>query len=167
MTLQTFAVMLIAASYGRWLAVATVVAYLLEGLAGLPVFANTPPGVAGPAYFLGGSAGFLIGFIPAAYIVGWAADRGWDRSVLKLGASMIVADFVVFALGFIWLAFFAHLPISFLQSLGSPSGDTGAGMAYAWTNGVANFLLADGLKIAIAALAVPAGWALLSRGRRL
>lgn len=158
MTLQTFAVMLIAASYGRWLAVATVVAYFAAGMAGLPVFANTPPAVPGPAYFLGGSGGFLIGFIPAAFIVGWAADRGWDRSILKIGAAMFAADFVVFAMGFVWLAFFATLPATFLASLGNPSGDTGAGIAYAWTNGVANFLLADAVKIGLAAAAVVAGW---------
>lgn len=148
MTLQTFAVMLIGAAYGRNLAVATVVAYLAAGFAGMPVFTNTPPMIAGPGYFLGTTGGFLLGFIPAAFIVGWAADRGWDRSILKIGAAMIVADAVVFALGFVWLAFFAQLS----------SGATGIGAASAWTNGVANFLLADLVKIALAAAAVVAGW---------
>lgn len=154
MTLQTFAIMFIAAAYGSRLGVATIVAYLAAGFVGLPVFAYA---AAGPSYFLGTTGGFLVGFIVCAAIVGGAADRGWDRSPLRIGAAMIVGDAVVFLLGFLWLAFFAHLS----------SGATGIGAAAAWTNGVANYLLGDGLKIAIAALAVPAGWALLDRNRQL
>jgi biotin transport system substrate-specific component len=148
MTLQTFAIMFIAAAYGARLGTATIVAYLAAGFVGLPVFAYA---AAGPSYFLGTTGGFLIGFIFAAYIVGWAADRGWDRSTIKLGAAMIVADAVVFLLGFLWLAWFAHR----------------FGVASAWKYGVANYLLGDALKIAIAALAVPAGWMLLDRNRQL
>lgn len=47
---------------------------------GLPVFANTPPALAGPAYFLGPAGGFLVGFAAATAIIGAAADRGWARS---------------------------------------------------------------------------------------
>jgi len=154
-TLQTFAVMAIAAAYGSRLAVATVVAYLAEGLLGLPVFTNTLPMVAGPAYFLGTTGGFLIGFIPLAWIVGTAADRGWDRSIVKLFAAMVVADIVVFALGFAWLAGFAHLA----------SGARGLGAATAWSAGLAPFIVPDLLKIALAACLVPASWALLDRRR--
>jgi biotin transport system substrate-specific component len=136
------------------LAVATVALYLAEGFAGIPVFAGTPPGIAGPAYFLGTTGGFLIGFIPLAFIVGYAADRGWDRSIPKLLAAMIFADAVVFALGFVWLAWFAHL---------STGATSGIGPASAWTAGVANFVLADILKIALAALTIPASWALVGR----
>jgi biotin transport system substrate-specific component len=153
MTLQTFAIMAISAAYGARLAVATVGLYLLEGLVGLPVFATTPPLAAGPAYFLGTTGGFLIGFLFLAAIVGYAADRGWDRSTPKLFAAMVVADAVVFALGFIWLAWFAQLS----------SGAVGIGPERAWINGVFNFLLADLLKIALAALVIPASWTLVER----
>jgi biotin transport system substrate-specific component len=153
MTLQTFAVMALAAAYGWRLAVATVLLYLLEGFFGLPVFANTPPAVAGPAYFLGTTGGFLAGFVALAFIVGHAAGRGWDRSTPKLLAAMVAADAVVFALGFTWLAWFAHLS----------SGGTGIGPSSAWTGGVLNFLLADLLKIALAALVIPASWSLIER----
>jgi len=159
MTLQTFAIMFIAAAYGSRLGVATVVAYLAAGFAGIPVFAYA---AAGPSYFLATTGGFLIGFIAAAYIVGWAADRGWDRSTLKIGAAMIVGDATVFLLGFIWLAWFAHR----FGDDGARLAD-GIGVASAWTYGVANYLLGDALKIAIAALAVPAGWALLNKSRQL
>jgi biotin transport system substrate-specific component len=153
MTLQTFAVMAIAAAYGSRLAVMTVVAYLIEGALGYPVFTNTPPALAEPAYFLGPTGGFLIGFIALAWIVGSATDRGWDRSPLKLFAAMVVADLVVFALGFAWLAWGAHLP----------SGGTGIGATSAFMNGIVPFALADLLKIALAALLIPAVWGLVDK----
>jgi biotin transport system substrate-specific component len=163
MTLQTFAVMAISAAYGSRLAVATVVLYLAEGLVGLPVFANTAFGSVGPAYFLGTTGGFLIGFIPLAFIVGTAADLGWDRSIPKLFAAMVVGDAIVFALGFAWLAWFATLSPGLIALLKLSPDAHGTGMAFAWINGVANFLLADLLKIALAALAVPASWMLIDR----
>ena len=153
MTLQTLAIMALAAAYGSRLAVITVVAYLAEGLIGLPVFTNTPPAIAGPAYFLGPTGGFLIGFVALAFIVGMAADRGWSRSFAKLFAAMVVADIVVFVLGFVWLAWFAALS----------NGASGLGIATALSAGVAPFLLADLLKIVLAALAVPAVWGLVER----
>ena len=89
MTLQTLAVLLIGAAYGSRLAVATVVAYIAEGMLGLPVFTNTPPAVAGPLYLLGPTAGFIMSWVLVAAIVGFATDRGWDRSALRLGAAML------------------------------------------------------------------------------
>ncbi len=150
MTLQTFAIMALAAAYGSRLAVATVVAYLAEGAIGLPVFAGAG---AGPAYLLGTTGGFLAGFIVLAWIVGAAADRGWDRSIPKLFAAMIVADVVVFLMGFVWLANFAHLA----------SGAMGVGASIAWSKGLAPFILGDLLKIVLAALAVPAAWMLVEK----
>jgi len=150
MTLQTLAVMAIAAAYGMRLGTMTVVAYLAEGFVGLPVFTATPPAAAGPLYFLGPTGGFLAGFILLALIVGYAADRGWDRSFVRLFGAMIAADVVVFILGFAWLALFAQA-----------GGHTGIGFAGAWTYGVMPFLLGDLLKIALAAALVPASWGLL------
>ncbi len=152
MTLQTLAVMAIAAAYGQRLGTLTVLAYLGEGLAGLPVFTATPPAVAGPRYFLGATGGFLAGFVLLALIVGYAADRGWDRSPFRLFGVMIVADVVVFALGVTWLAAFAHL-----------GSKTGIGFSAAWANGAAPFLLGDLLKIALAAALVPAVWGLVGK----
>jgi len=152
MTLQTLAVMAIAAAYGLRLGTMTVVAYLAEGLVGLPVFTATPPAAAGPLYFLGPTGGFLVGFIALALIVGYAADRGWDRSFARLFGAMIAADVVVFILGFAWLALFAQA-----------GSHTGIGFAGAWTYGVMPFLLGDLLKIALAAALVPATWGLIAR----
>ena len=154
-TLQTLAIMAIAAAYGSRLAVATVVAYLAEGALGLPVFTNTPPLAAGPAYFLGPTGGFLAGFVVIALVVGLAADRGWSRSIPKLAGAMLVGEVIMMALGFIWFAWFATLS----------SGQVGPGMAFAWEWGVQPFILGDLLKIALAALAVPAVWTLFDRAR--
>jgi biotin transport system substrate-specific component len=153
MTLQTLAIMLIAATYGLRLGTVTVIAYLLEGALGLPVFTNTPPMVAGPAYFLGTTGGFLVGFVVIALVVGYAADRGWDRSIPKLLGSAVVAEVIMLALGFAWLAWFATLS----------SGATGLGVAKAFAGGITPFLLGDALKIVLASLAVPAVWSLVGK----
>lgn len=151
MTLQTLAIGLIAATYGLRLATLTLVAYLGEGLLGLPVFTNTPPIAAGPLYFLGPTGGFLLGFVALAIIVGWAADRGFDRSTIRLFAAILVGEIVMFALGFTWLAWFAQLS----------SGTTGLGAATALAAGVTPFIWGDLLKSALTAFLVPAAWSLL------
>jgi biotin transport system substrate-specific component len=151
MTLQTLAVMLIGATYGSRLAVATVLAYIAEGALGFPVFANTPPQIAGPAYLIGPTAGYIWGWVAAAAIIGFAADRGWSRSVPKLFAAMLAGEVILFAMGFAWLAWFATLS----------SGAIGMGAEKAFTAGVTPFILADLLKLTLAALAVPAAWRLL------
>jgi biotin transport system substrate-specific component len=155
MTLQTLAVLLIGAAYGSRLAVATVIAYIAEGVIGLPVFTNTPPAVAGPLYMLGPTAGFIMSWVVVAAIVGLAADRGWDRSPLRLGAAMLIAVIVQFAIGFAWLAWLAQLP----------NGVSGIGAAKAFAGGVAPFLLGDALKVVLAALVIPASWMLVDRKR--
>jgi biotin transport system substrate-specific component len=152
MTLQTLAVLAIGATYGSRLAVITVLAYFAQGALGLPVFTNTPPALAGPAYFLGPTAGFLLGFVVIAFVVGKAADRGWSRSFPRMLGAMLVAEAITFALGFAWLAWF----------LATPNG-TGLGMAGAFSAGVAPFVLGDLLKIVLAAAAVPAVWRLVER----
>lgn len=150
MTLQSLAVAVLAAAYGFRLGTLTVLAYLGEGLLGLPVFANTPPAVAGPAYFIGTTGGFLIGFVALAAIVGFAVDRGAGRSVPKLFGAIVFGELVMFALGVVWLAWFATLA----------SGGTGIGFAKAWSAGVLPFLLGDLLKSVAVALAVPAAWSM-------
>lgn len=151
MTLQTLAIMVIAATYGFRLGTLTVIAYLGEGLLGLPVFTNTPPSIAGPLYFLGPTGGFLAGFVVLAMVVGYAADRGWDRSVIRLFAAILAGQIVLFLLGFAWLAWFAQLS----------SGASGLGIEKAIELGVTPFLWGGLLKGALAAFLVPAAWTLL------
>ena len=101
LTLQTLAVLLLGAALGARLAAASVALYLVEGLASLPVFAGA---VAGHVYMAGPTGGFLVGFLVAAALIGFAADRRWDRSWIRLLASLSLGHAVVFAFGFLWLA---------------------------------------------------------------
>lgn len=139
MSMQTLAVMMIGASFGLRLGVATVLLYLAEGAAGLPVFQGTPEKGIGLFYMMGTTGGYLVGFVAMAAIAGFAADRGWGSSVLKFGAAMIVAEVVMLALGAGWLSVLL-------------------GAEKAWTFGVVPFVAADAVKVAIAALAVPLLW---------
>jgi biotin transport system substrate-specific component len=127
MTMQTLVVLILGAGYGWRLGAATLIAYLVEGAAGLPVFT----GGAGPAYMMGPTGGYLAGFVLAAALAGWFAERGFTRSVLLGLAAFLVADALVFALGVGWL-----------------STLIGSGKAIA--GGLVPFLPAEGLKIALA-----------------
>jgi biotin transport system substrate-specific component len=153
MTLQTGAVALIAAAYGSRLGLVTVLLYLAEGAIGLPVFEGTPLKGIGLSYMLGTTGGYLVGFVAAAAIVGWFAERGIDRNPFLLFAAMICGDVAVFVLGFVWLAGFAMLP----------NGAQGIGAAAAFTAGVLPFVLGDLVKLALAAALVFAGARLVRR----
>jgi biotin transport system substrate-specific component len=100
MTMQTFVVLMIGAAFGARLAGATVLAYLVEGALGLPVFATG----AGLAYMAGPTAGYLAGFLVAATIVGWFADRGHGRSILTTLIAFLIGEAVILSLGAGWLA---------------------------------------------------------------
>jgi biotin transport system substrate-specific component len=144
MNLQTLAVLAIGAAFGARLGVATVLLYLAEGAAGLPVFQSTPEKGIGIAYMLGTTGGYLAGFVIMAAIAGWAADRGWDRAPVKLFGAMLVGEVIMMAMGFAWLA-------------------TILGTAAAWQFGVLPFIVPDLIKVGLAAAIVPAVWALFSR----
>lgn len=142
MSLQTLAVFLIAAAFGLRLGLATVVLYLAEGAMGFPVFQGTPEKGLGLLYMAGPTGGFLAGFVAAAAIVGWASDRGWGRSPLKLLGALLAAEAAMMMLGFAWLA-------------------TLVGPAHALQLGVLPFLAPDLVKVVLVAAIVPLGWALL------
>jgi biotin transport system substrate-specific component len=151
MTLQPLAVMCIGAAYGARLSVISVIAYLACGMCGLPVFANTPPLIAGPAYLLGPTGGFLMGYIPAAALMGLIAEAKLDRRFAAMLPCALLADAIILACGFLWLAFAANLGTS----------GHGIGAAAAWSKGVAPFILGDTLKAALAAAIFPASWSLV------
>ncbi len=153
MTLQTGAVALLAAAYGWRLGLATVLLYLGEGALGLPVFQGTPQQGLGAGYMLGPTGGFLLGFAVAAAIIGWLAERGFDRGPVRLFGAMLIGTVPVFLVGVVWLAWFAMLP----------SGGSGVGIAKAIAGGVAPFILGDVLKLALAACLVSAGARLVRR----
>jgi biotin transport system substrate-specific component len=104
MTLQTLAVLTLGMICGPWLAVAAVVAYLLLGAVGLPVFAGTPERGIGLAYMMGPTAGFLAGFLLAALLAGVLAERGWGSTFRSCAAAMVLGHAVIVLAGVAWLA---------------------------------------------------------------
>jgi biotin transport system substrate-specific component len=157
-TLQTLAVAALAAGFGWRIGVATVALYLLEGLAGLPVFATG----GGIDYVLRPSFGFLVGYLPMAYIIGRAADLGASGKIVLMFGAMLVGDAVAFAFGFSWLLVVANIII---QSGAALPGwlDAGNLVATAWNGAIAPFIVWDILKMAFAALSVVGMWKLLAR----
>lgn len=107
MTMQTFAVTLIGALYGWRLGAATVMAWLLQGATGLPVFAG---GAGGAMHLVGATGGYLIAFPVAAALTGWLAEKGWNgrRPLLAL-VSMLAGNALCLVIGTAWLANFIGL----------------------------------------------------------
>lgn len=149
-TLQTFAVALLAAGFGWRIGVATVALYLLQGLAGLPVFSAG----GGAVYLMGPTAGFLIGFLPMAYIIGHAADLGATNRPLALFGAMLGGAMVLFGLGFAWLL---------IMSGQAGWVDQSDVVASAFRGAVQPFIVWDILKMALAALTVSGVWQLVKR----
>ena len=141
---QTFGVLFVASLLGRARGTAAVLAYLAEGAAGLPVFAGA---AAGPAKLIGPTGGYLAGFVLGAYVCGWLAERGWDRTPFKTTISMILGNIAIFAVALPWLARFV-------------------GAANVWTMGFWPFITGDVVKIGAAAALLPLGWKALGARTR-
>lgn len=140
---QTFAILVVGMLMGRWRGTAAVLAYLTEGSLGVPVFAG---GVAGIAKIAGPTGGYLAGFVPAAFLVGYLAEKSWDRRISTTFLSMILGNVIIFGFGALWLARF----VGFDQAL---------------SLGVLPFLAGDVVKIGLATFALPGAWKLLN-GRK-
>lgn len=135
-TAQTFGVLVIGAAMGPWRAAAAVLTYLTEGALGLPVFAG---GAFGILPFIGPTAGYLLGFIPAAWLVGWFAQKGYDRSWKKALPAFLIGHAVIFFFGILWLSQFV-------------------GLQGAITTGLLPFIPGMILKTVAASAALPAAW---------
>jgi biotin transport system substrate-specific component len=143
MTMQTLVVLLIGLGFGARLGAATVLLYLAEGAAGLPVFAGTPDKGIGLAYMVGPTGGYLLGFVLAAALTGWIAERRRDPEALVM--AVIGGSLAIYLPGVLWLASF----VGFEQALDL---------------GLVPFLWADVLKAALA-IALAIGGAVLMRRR--
>ncbi len=138
---QTFTVLLLGALYGSKRGPATVMTYFALGVMGLPVFAG---GAFGIARLVGPTAGYLVGFLAAAFIVGLLSERGWDRKPWTTAASMIIGNGIIYMTGVLWLSRFV-------------------GWQSVLNTGFLPFLAGDALKIALATILLPAGWKLIGR----
>ena len=151
---QTLGVILVGAALGSRRGAAALLTYLLIGLAGAPVFAEFS---GGPASVLSPSFGFLLGFVPAAFVAGWFAERSWDRTPLLAMAGFVAASAVPFLFGVPYLAMILDAVMGVELGLG---GVLAAGL---WP-----FIPGGLVKAAMAAVLIPAAWrgvrALDSRG---
>jgi biotin transport system substrate-specific component len=137
---QTLGVLLVGASLGAGLGAVSMALYLAQGAIGLPFFSGGDSG----AEFLRLSAvtgGYLWGFVLSAVVVGWLAERGWDRSVRSSIGAMFLGEVALYLVAIPWL----------MQAL-----DVSLGRALEL--GLAPFVVGDTLKLLIAAGLLPAGW---------
>lgn len=137
---QTLAVLLVGMALGSRRGALAVLTYLGMAAAGLPFFTG---GQSGLAYMAGPTGGYLVGFVAAAFVVGWLAERGWDRTLGKTLAAMVIGNAVIYLFGVSWLA----------TIVGGFTGTSGS-----LALGLYPFLLGDALKALAAALLLPAAW---------
>jgi len=143
-TLTTFGVLTIGATFGARLGLMTVLGYLALGAMGATVFAGEKAGL---TYMMGGTGGYLVGYALAAAALGYVARLGWDRSVVLMAVAMLIGNALIYVPGLLWLNQFA----------------SGWEQTLAW--GITPFLIGDALKLALAALLVPALWKLIGNAR--
>jgi len=134
---QTFGVLLIGAALGSKRGAATIILYLTEGGLGLPFFAG---GASGLTILTGATAGYLVGFVGAAYAVGWLAERGLERSVRTSIIPFLVGTIIIYVFGVAWLSTIV------------------GGLDKAIELGMVPFLFGDAVKLVLASVALPIAW---------
>ena len=137
---QTFGALLVGGAYGASRGFVTFATYLVVGGLGYGVFAGHASGW-DVLRFSSATGGYLVGMLVAAGLVGWLADRGWDRKPWRSLPTMVLGNVVIYAFGATWLA----------HALGVGAQD-------AWDLGVKDFLIGDALKILLAAGLLPGAW---------
>jgi len=138
---QTLAVLLTGAILGSRRGALTMIAYVVIGVTGIPFWFSFG-GPAGMARLIGPTGGYLIGFVAMAFVSGWFAERGWDRKIVLTVISMMAASIVMYVSGLAWL--YRFVPEGGLLKVG-----------------LYPFIIGDVLKIALAALLLPAGWKII------
>jgi biotin transport system substrate-specific component len=146
-TMGTFAVLTIGAAYGPRLGLATILGYMIIGALGFDVFAGSSAEKFGLTYMMGGTGGYLLGYVLATVALGWFATRGWDRKVPTMAAGLLIGNALIYVPGLLWL-----------------------GQLYGWDQpilawGLTPFLVGDALKLVLAALLVPAVWKAIGTAR--
>jgi biotin transport system substrate-specific component len=142
---QTFAVLLVGAAYGSVLGAASMSLYLLLGIVGVPLYADHAHGW---DVFSGATGGYIVGFIAAAALTGYLAERGWDRRFASSVTLMLTGSVTIYACGSLWLHHWLH-----------------ASWQTTLVDGVYPFVPGDLVKLYLAALALPGAWALVRRLR--
>jgi biotin transport system substrate-specific component len=148
-TMGTFAVLTIGATYGPRLGLTTILGYMIIGALGFDVFAGSSAETAGLTYMMGGTGGYLVGYVLATLALGFAARAGWDRSVILMAVALLVANALIYLPGVAWLSVLYE----------------GKTLAWAVEVGLVPFLIGDALKLGLAALLVPGLWKLIGNAR--
>lgn len=137
-TMQTLTVLFSGALLGSKKGALSQIIYLFGGLAGLPWFARG----SGIGYILSPTFGYIIGFVFAAYSVGWLSEKGWDRNLKTAILAMLIGNVILYIPGLIWLARF----VGFEKVLAA---------------GFYPFILGDLLKILLAGALLPLAWKII------
>ncbi len=133
---QTLGVLLVGVSLGARRGALALGLYLLEGLIGLPFYAN---GQSGLAHFLSARGGYLVGFIASAYVTGLLAEKKLDRHWKTALPAFFIGQSVIFLFGLPWLGYVV-------------------GFDHVFTAGLLPFLPGEVIKVALAAAILPAAW---------
>ena len=175
---QTFAVLVAGGSLGAWRGAGSLSIYMLMGMIGIGVFAPGDPGVAGAwgLHFILpwkgthalpwdiSSGGYIVGFILAAALVGYLAERQWDRKPwVHLG--MFMGNALLYVPGILWLAYLIGTDWVH-PAAGKPLGDLIAGSGTwdkALKGGLYPFIVGDMMKLFLASVTLPAAWGLVAR----
>jgi biotin transport system substrate-specific component len=142
---QTFAVLLVGASVGPFLGASSLLLYFLVGLVGAPVYSG---GDGGWEIVKGATGGYLVGFIVAAALTGWLAQRRWDRRFNSAVAAMLSGSVVIYLFALPWLARTANLDLT---------GTLEAGLY--------PFVIGDLIKLYLAGMLLPGAWRLVKNLR--
>ena len=142
---QTFAVLLVGASLGPLLGASSLLLYFCVGLVGAPVYSG---GDSGWVIVKGATGGYLVGFIVAAALTGWLAQRRWDRRFNSAVAAMLSGSVVIYLFGLPWLARTANLDLT---------GTLEAGLY--------PFVVGDLVKLYLAGMLLPGAWRLVKNLR--
>ncbi|MDA9223749.1 biotin transporter BioY [Tateyamaria sp.] len=147
MTLGTLAVLTIGSAYGPRLGLATILGYLIIGALGFDVFATSSASNSGLDYMVGGTGGYLVGYVVATLALGKLARMGWDRTAPKMACAMLLGNLLIYIPGLIWL-----------------------GALYGWDQpilqwGLTPFIIGDLLKLAVAAMLLPLAWKVIGKTR--
>lgn len=145
---QTFAVLLAGAALGSWAGAGSQAIYWALGAIGLPFYNNATGGWEAAT---GSTAGYLLGFIAAAWVVGALAERGQDRTVWSAIPAFLAGSAVIYAFGVAWL----YLTVEGIAS-----------MSDALAAGFTPFVIGDVLKIVVAGVLLPLAWKAVDAARR-
>ena len=141
---QTFAVLLAGALLGSRRGALSQLTYMAVGATGIP-FWFAPGGAPGIARLVGPTGGYIVGFVAAAFVVGWLVERGWDRQPAKAALAMLAGLAVIYLFGLTWLTRFC--PETVLQV------------------GLYPFIPGEVIKLSLVALVLPGGWRLFNHLR--